>query len=364
MLQQNKNHYRVIGLMSGTSLDGLDMVCCDFENKNGKWNYSVLAAETIEYKAEWKKTFLKLEQANAAYFCEWDRKIGEYFGQQTAAFISKYHLQHIDFLSSHGHTIFHQPEKKFTVQVGHGAALAAAAKLPVVCDFRSKDVALGGQGAPLVPIGDKLLYSDYDFCLNLGGIANISFTDKNNQTLAYDVAPANMVLNFLAQKAEKQYDAGGAIASKGKTIDSLLNKLNNLAFYSQSFPKSLGKEWVLANVIPLFETLFEKESINDLMATACEHSAQQIAATVNSTGKSGAKILVTGGGAFNTFLINLLVEKLSGKAELIIPDENTVKFKEAIIFALLGVLRITHSTNALASVTGAEIDNIGGCVYL
>ncbi len=361
---EERNEFYVIGLMSGTSLDGLDIAYCHFTYRNDVFGYKVLAAETIEYDSELKSAFQRIENSDAAYFCEWDRKTGKYFGEQVIDFMRRNSIAEVDFISSHGHTIFHQPEKGFTVQIGHGASLGAACGLPVICDFRSLDVALGGQGAPLVPIGDQLLFAGYDFCLNLGGIANISFQNADKR-MAFDIVPVNMILNKWAQYTGLEFDKDGELASKGNVDENLLNKLNALSFYEQSFPKSLGKEWVLACVIPIIEE-FVNLSINDVLATFCEHVALQISKVVlsNAKGRNNCSLLATGGGALNNYLMSLLKTKLSPHCELIIPDEKTLKFKEAIIFAFLGILRVLEIPNSLRSVTGAAKDNVGGCVYL
>ncbi|MFN0048351.1 MAG: anhydro-N-acetylmuramic acid kinase [Cytophagales bacterium] len=363
-MKVDKSVYHIIGLMSGTSLDGLDIAYCQFIINNKKIDFTIVYADTIEYSSEWKQYLLSLESANAVFFNEADRKIGQFFGENVRKFIQKYEIEELDFVSSHGHTIFHQPEKNFTVQVGHGAALAAACGYAVVCDFRSKDVALGGQGAPLVPIGDQLLFENYQFCLNLGGFANISFT-KNNQLLACDIVPANIVLNALAQKLGHEYDDEGSLAASGNIISDLLSHLDELAFYENEAPKSLGNEWVLREIFPILEK-YNHLAVIDILATFCEHISNQISKIVlkNLPTHQDCKMLATGGGAFNTFLIAAINKKLAGKCSIIIPSEKTVKFKEALIFALLGLLRTREERNCIKSVTGASIDNIGGCIYL
>jgi anhydro-N-acetylmuramic acid kinase len=369
---EKPNKYYVIGLMSGTSLDGLDIVYAemDYEPFNAVshasvTDYKILEAETIDYTQSFKASILGLENTNALHFLEWDRKVGTYFGEEVNRFIEKKGIREVDFVASHGHTIYHQPAKGFTIQIGHGASLAAACGLSVVCDFRSLDVALKGQGAPLVPIGDKLLFAEYTYCLNLGGIANISFDNTKGTRMAFDICPANMPLNYLVNKIKLEYDANGQLAAKGKVNSLLLDKLNNLNFYKLSSPKSLGKEWVLCDFIPLLEA--SEISIDDKLATVCEHIAIQIADTISQNhipGKIDEKLLITGGGAFNSYLIDRIRKLTDQKCNVIIPDEKTVKFKEALIFALLGVLRWEGEVNCLSSVTGATKDSIGGCIYL
>lgn len=347
--------------MSGTSLDGLDIASCTFSQNPDGWSYSIEHAITIEYDDQWKSRLKNLMQASAEELAKTDFDFGYYCGEASKKFISEHKLKP-DFISSHGHTIFHQPLKGFTYQIGNGAAIAAKAGIPVVNDFRSLDVALGGQGAPLVPIGDKLLFSEYDFCLNLGGISNISF-DHLQKRLAFDICPVNIILNYLSQKEGKEYDQGGTMAFSGQCNELLLGELNKLAFYNEKFPKSLGREWIDLQVIPLIEKF--NLSIPDTLNTFCHHIAIQINhITLQYSNNYGAKVLTTGGGAFNNFLINLMNEKAEGKVRYVVPEKGIVMFKEALIFAFLGVLRMLELPNCLSSVTGAAMNNIGGSVYI
>lgn len=359
----NKEYY-IIGLMSGTSLDGLDIAYCKFTDKDEKIHFEIIEAETVKYETELKVQLGEIGNQSAAIFNEFDRKIGKYFGECVRQFIEKHKIEKVDFVSSHGHTIFHQPNNGFTVQIGHGSAIAAACNLKVVCDFRSKDVALGGQGAPLVPIGDLLLFPEFMFCLNIGGIANITVHQDDN-LLAFDIAAVNIVLNHLANKFELEYDPNGEIASSGIVNQDLLNALENDKYYSTTPPKSLGREWVNSNIFPLLER-YNFLSTADILATYNELIANQIAKSALSYIKEEniEKMLITGGGAFNSYLSNLLNKKLDRKCEIIIPDEKTVNFKEAVIFAFLGLLRVENQINCLNSVTGASSNNIGGCIYL
>lgn len=353
----NAQTYNVIGLMSGTSLDGLDIAYCKFQLEGNKWKYSILEAETILYTQEWKQTLLSLEHSNAISFQKSHLEYGFYIGQRVSDFIIKHNAQ-VDFVSSHGHTIFHQPENKLTVQIGAGAAIASRCNLPVACDFRTLDVALGGQGAPLVPIGDKLLFEDYDYCLNLGGFANISY-EHNANRIAFDICPVNIVMNAICEPMGKAYDMDGDWAREGKISLYLLNELNQIHFYKQisNTPKSLGKEWVLKNIFPLLNQ-YELEPI-DVLRTYCEHIAIQISKSIND--KKKGKVLITGGGAYNIFLIER-IQKLCSH-EIVIPDKKTIEFKEALIFAFLGVLRMRNEVNCLKSVTGASKDTSGGAIY-
>jgi len=353
--------YFVIGLMSGTSLDGLDLAFCEFEKKDNRWSYLIHQAETYPYTREWKERLSSIESAAAVDFAMTDASYGHLLGKCAKDFIENHQIRP-DFIASHGHTIFHQPQNRFTTQIGKGSAIAAETGLPVVSDFRSADVALGGQGAPLVPIGDRLLFSDYEYCLNLGGFANISF-EKNGNRIAFDVCPANIVLNSIAEKAGAYYDDGGEMARKGIILPGLLEKLNLLPYYTRQAPKSLGKEWALAEIQPLIDvalTLPASDSLLcDLLATFCEHIAIQVARIVCPM--PGEKILITGGGAFNKFLIERIAQHI--RAEIELPDNKTINFKEALIFAFLAVLRWRNEVNCLMSVTGAARDSVGGAIY-
>ena len=359
MSSNMKNKFHIIGAMSGTSLDGLDLAYCIFEFKNKKWNFSIAAAQCIKYDAEFRQMLSGVETQSALDFVKVDTAFGVFAGKKIKAFVKRNKLQ-IDFIASHGHTIFHQPSNGITSQIGNGAAIAAESGISTICDFRRTDVALGGQGAPLVPIGDKLLFSEYDFCLNLGGFANVSFNYKK-QRVAFDVCPVNLVLNRLSQELGKEYDRNGDLSKKGNLNTDLLQELNNLNFYKQRFPKSLGKEWVLDEIFPLLNHY--KISNEDKLKTFCEHIAIQISlATKNSFQKKSAVILCSGGGTYNKFLLQRIGHHSSH--QIVIPNKKIIDFKEALLFAFLGVLRVKEQKNCLQSVTGANADNVGGCIYL
>lgn len=349
--------YHVIGLMSGTSLDGLDIAHCCFTSTANSWGFEIIQAETVAYTADWKQRLIAAETATALSFQQLDVDYGFYLGQRVSDFIIKNKVQ-ADFVSSHGHTIFHQPDKRLTVQIGKGSSIASKCKLPVVCDFRSLDVAMGGQGAPLVPIGDRLLFSEFDFCLNLGGFANVSY-EQSGKRIAYDICPVNMVMNAVCEKLGKPYDENGDMAKEGMVSHYLLNELNQLGFYkiAPNSPKSLGKEWVLSNIDPILE-LYEVSDA-DVLRTLCEHIAFQIARSLND--KPKGKLLITGGGVYNQFLLECIRQQV--KHEVVLPDKKTIEFKEALIFAFLGTLRMRNEINCLKSVTGAFADSCGGAVY-
>jgi anhydro-N-acetylmuramic acid kinase len=349
--------YDVIGLMSGTSLDGLDIAHCRFASTANSWGFEIIQAETIAYTADWKQRLIDAASSDALAFQQLHVDYGFYLGQRVSDFIIKNNVQ-ADFVASHGHTIFHQPEKRLTVQIGNGSSIASKCKLPVVCDFRALDVAMGGQGAPLVPIGDRLLFAEFDFCLNLGGFANVSY-EHSGKRIAYDICPVNIVMNALCERLGKPYDEDGEMARDGMVSHYLLNELNLLAFYkiAPNSPKSLGKEWVTANVDSILEQYEVSDA--DALRTFCEHIAFQIAKSLND--KPKGKLLITGGGAYNAFLMQCIQQQV--KHEVVVPDKKTIEFKEALIFAFLGTLRMRNEINCLKSVTGAFADSCCGAVY-
>lgn len=350
--------YRVIGIMSGTSLDGIDIALCDFvKNDSSTWNFDIIKTNTIPYTSVLKEKLNDALSFSGIDLMFLNNELGNLIGQSINNFIDEFKLDKktIDFISSHGHTIFHQLEKKLTTQIGNGANISSITKIPVICDFRSVDVALNGNGAPLVPIGDKMLFPEYGYCINLGGIANISY-QENNQTIAFDICPVNIVLNKLVSEFELNFDDKGELAKKGKINPLLLNELNNLIYYKLAPPKSLGIEWINQEIFSIINKY--NISVNDKLRTFVEHIALQISEVITETDK---KILFTGGGVYNKFLMDR-ISNLS-TAEIVIPSKEIIEFKEALIFAFLGVLRYRNETNCLSSVTGAKLDNIGGCIY-
>lgn len=352
--------HRILGMMSGTSLDGLDLALVELTNKTDGWAYRLLATEALSYAPAMRTRLEESIHIPASDLLAFHAEYGTWLGQRARQFLDKTGLE-ADAVASHGHTVHHRPERGFTFQLGSPQHLALACKLPVVGDFRSLDVALGGQGAPLVPIGDRLLFREFDFCLNLGGISNISF-ENEGQRIAFDIGIANMLLNHLSRKAGKEYDAGGELARSGQLIPSLLKALDALPYYSKPFPKSTGYEWFAAAILPLLEA--HQAPPADHLRTGVEHIAGQIAGQVNElSGNSQVKVLVTGGGAFNTYLMELLRQKSGDRVQWMVPDAELVGFKEAVVFALLGALRLEGETNVLASVTGASRDSCSGVLY-
>jgi len=342
--------FQAIGLMSGTSLDGLDICFVKFE-KQTSWSFEIIKAETIPYSKELEDQLKNSIYLSPEELLELNSEYGFYLGKAVKNFIEKHQIENIDLIASHGHTVFHQPQKKFTLQIGDGRAIKIETGLPVIYDFRSQDVLMGGNGAPLVPIGDELLFSAYDACLNLGGFSNISLK-VNNKRIAFDIAPVNIVLNKLAQQFDKNFDENGDLARTGKINDTLLLQLNSLEFYQRSHPKSLGIEWCHENILPLFGDI---ETV-DILATFTEHTAQQISNVFNAHHLKN--VLCTGGGAFNQYLIEKIRNKTN--TELIIPTKELIEYKEALIFAFMGGLRLNNEINVLSSSTGSSHDHSSG----
>ena len=349
--------YNVIGTMSGTSLDGLDIASCTFTFSENKWSFKINEAQTIKFPNNLEEKLKSAINLSGLDLMILNNKIGDFIGDAINNFILSENIikNEINYIASHGHTIFHQPEISLTTQIGNGANISAATKLPVICDFRTTDLALGGQGAPLVPIGDKLLFPEYDYCINLGGIANLSFEEKSKR-IAYDICPVNIVLNNLSQHLGFEYDKNGDFAKSGNINIILLEQLNNLDYYQKSAPKSLGIEYIEANVFPIIESYLI--STEDKLRTFVEHISIQISKTIKATDK---KVLLTGGGTFNSFLTDRI--RINTNNNIIIPSNQIIDFKEALIFAFLGVLRLRKESNCLSSVTGATHNNIGGCIY-
>ena len=342
--------------MSGSSLDGIDIAYCRFDHLNGQWKFEILEGETIAYTKALKTKFSNMRHMSALAFARLHSDYGHFIGSSVRKFMDT-HTISPDFIASHGQTIFHQPDQKYTSQIGNGAAIAAETGCTVICDFRSTDVALGGQGAPLVPVGDEMLFADFDACLNIGGFANISYR-SGGRRIAYDICPSNGILNYLASKKGKDYDENGSMAQSGIVLPLLLRQLNGMKYYKSPPPKSLGVEWVDNNLMPLLTDA--SMAINDLLRTCTEHIAIQISDQIKASGAQ--KTLATGGGVYNRFLAER-INALLGDNPLVIPDEKIVDFKEAMIFAFLGVLRMRHEVNCLKSVTGASRDSCGGAIY-
>lgn len=353
-----ENNYNVLGIMSGTSLDGVDVAHVSLTENEGVWSYKIGEAETIAYSEVWVVALKNAVDHDDARLAQLNKDYTVLLATIIKGFINRHNIAGLNAVCSHGHTILHQPHNGVTLQIGNLPEIAALIGQKVVCDFRVQDVMLGGQGAPLVPIGDRLLFAGYDYCLNLGGFSNISFEEEGSR-VAFDISPVNTVLNFYANRLGYAYDDGGSIARGGRINPVLLDRLDNLDYYSRPWPKSLGFEYVKQTVLPLIEEF--NIQTEDKLRTFTRHAVRQIAFVIKQKGEN-KKLLITGGGAYNTYLINSL-QGLLPHTEIVVPDDKTIQYKEALIFALLGVLKLRGQDNVLGSVTGAPANHSSGMIY-
>jgi len=353
--------YKILGLMSGTSLDGLDLAYCHIWQEGNTWKFEIKETKSISYSEEMQDKLKNSIFLAADELLIFHNSYGTWLGKQAKQFIKESNLK-VDAIASHGHTTHHQPEKGLTFQIGSGQHLANTSGQKVVCDFRTNDVALGGQGAPLVPIGDKLFFGNYDFCLNLGGISNVSF-EKDGKRIAFDIGLANMILNHITRKNGLDYDKGGQLARNGAINPEMLEKLNALDYYKLPIPKSIGYEWFVEEVVPIVDST--EDSMENLLCTSVHHICEQVAIQIKKyCTNSKNTLFATGGGALNHFLIETLREKLGQEIEVASTDKQLIEFKEAAVFSLMGILRLENKINVLSSVTGAERDSSSGVIFL
>jgi len=349
------NYIYVIGLMSGTSLDGLDICFVSFKKSNYS-KYNIINSKTYSYNEKWIEKLKKSIFLNKQELKKIDIEYGTLISNYLKEFISEFSIDKIDLISSHGHTVFHEPNKGKTLQIGDGKTINKIVKTDVVCDFRTQDVEYKGQGAPLVPIGDLHLFSNYKFCLNLGGFSNVSIKD-NNKIKAFDICPVNTVLNHYSKKMGYTFDQDGVLSKKGTVNLDLLNQLNQMSFYNKLGPKSLGIEFVKSKVIPLIDSHILNPK--DILRTYIEHISDQISKSIGSYFND--RILISGGGTYNNTLIDSIKTKV--KSKVIVPDSQIIDYKEALIFAYIGLLKSKEKINCLKSVTGAIKDHSSGKIF-
>ena len=345
----------IIGVMSGTSLDGIDIAYVKINNAEN-YDFDIIKATTVPYSTAWKLTLKEGFHLSGENLTLLNADYGIHLGKTIQNFIEENSITNVDFIASHGHTIFHNPAKNYTLQIGNGPYITASTGIKTICDFRTQDIALGGQGAPLVPIGDELLFSNYDYCLNLGGFSNISLSE-NNKRIAFDICPANIVLNHYVAPLKIEYDDKGNLASKGKIKEDLLEELNSLSFYTDTKPKSLGYEFIVETIFPIIDKY--NHDIKDILRTFVEHIAIQIGKKTDSDEKK--TMLIAGGGAYNTFLIERI--QFHTNIKIIIPNDDIINYKEALVFGLLGFLKDEGKINVLKSVTGAKINHSSGVIF-
>lgn len=350
--------------MSGSSMDGLDLAYCSIEETGGRWSYQIHKTSCISFDANWIAKLQTISGFSAKDLLLTHTAFGKWMGEAILSFIETNHLEHkIHLIASHGHTVFHEPALGMTFQMGDGASIAAITKLPVVSDLRNMDIALGGQGAPIVPIGEKLFWNEFTYFLNIGGICNLT-SNSDDKHIAFDVSPANRVLNLLCHEIEKPFDENGQEASLGNLNEALLNELNALDYYQLSFPKSLSNEFGTEVIIQLMNQY--SIPVRDKLKTMCVHISIQVKNAVKlCPARDGSKMMITGGGAFNNFLISLLQEELKAlQVEVILPEKELIEYKEALVMALIGVLRWREENNVMSSVTGAVRSSVGGALWM
>ncbi len=358
------HRYQVLGLMSGSSLDGVDLAFCHFDWEQGLVDWKIIQAETLPFNEQWQARLQHLPQASALDFAKTNTYFGHYLAQLVMTFLEKHNLEP-DFIASHGHTIFHDPEKRYTIQIGDGGAMAALTGYPVINQFRTQDIAIDGEGAPLAPIADRYLLPGYDFYLNLGGIANISAA-VGDRYLAFDLSGANQILNALAQLADQPFDQGGQLAAQGQLLQPLFDQLNQHPFFEQPYPKSLDNQWTVQHFVQPF--LAYEGTVVDRLCTAVHHIAYQVSQAIQQLVETeqfqqpSYRMIVTGGGAYNHFLLDQ-IQKYCPEIEIVVPESMIIDFKEAALMSLMGVLRLEQHPNTISSVTGARQDTVSGAIY-
>lgn len=368
--------YSGIGCMSGSSLDGLDVCFAEYtgDKDTDIWGYRILKAETYPYPSEWGDKLRNASKLVGESLIKLHMEYGKFIGKTVLKFLENNEIpaSSVDFVASHGHTVFHNPKEGYTFQLGDGETTSSYLSWPFVCNFRTKDVALGGQGAPLVPVGEKYLFNPHDICINLGGIANIGL--KSGGGIGEDVCPCNYVTNRLAKQYNNdlEFDKDGKIAAQGNVIQEIYDKLEALPFYQEGPPKSLGPDWINTNIIPLLNT--KTHSIPNLMRTFVEHVANRISTSCSDNHvrmrkhdryhSETANVLVTGGGAFNKTLMELLRQKLKeNKMEIEEADSDTINFKEALIFGFLGLRCLLGEENIYSGITGSRSNSVSGSIH-
>lgn len=355
--------YNVIGLTSGTSLAGLDIVFVALTEVRGKWTYELKAAERLAYTSEWEEKLGGAAALPARDYFLLHSEYGHFIGHAVNQFIAQHQLDHkVHFITSHGHTVFHVPAQKMTAQLGDGAAIAAVTGISVISDLRSVDVALGGKGAPVLPVAEQLLFPDYHYRVNLAENATIA-AQPDGQLIAFDVCPCNYVLDTLAGLLGRPFDEEGKLAAGGVTDQGLLDALNGLAFYNEQYPRTLTSKFGTGTILPMIQQ--QQLSTQGKLNTYIHHIAAQVAAAVQqlTPSEEGAayNLLLTGGGARNTYLVETIRTILQPLNVTVTVQEEP--FRNALMIALLGALRWRQEPNALSAVTGAEKDSVGGALW-
>jgi len=355
--------YNVIGITSGTSLAGLDLVFAALTEVRGKWTYEVKASERVEYTAEWEEKLGKAADLPARDYLLLHSEYGHFIGHAVNQFIADHQLDHqVHFIAAHGDTVFHIPAQKMTAQLGDGAAISAVTGLSVISDLRAMDIAFGGKGAPLLPIAEQLLFPDYQYRVNLGENATLA-AQIDGQLIASDICACNYVLDTLAETLNFPFDKDGQLAAGGVTDQSLLNALNGLAFYNEASPRHMSSKFGTGTVLPMIQQ--HQLSTQGKLNTYTHHIAAQIEKIVKDLLPQEENVprslLLTGGGAANTYLVKTIEAALQPHNVTVTVQHDP--FRNALMIALLGALRWRQEPNGLASVTGAEKDSVGGALW-
>ncbi|XP_064473646.1 anhydro-N-acetylmuramic acid kinase-like [Ornithodoros turicata] len=365
--------YEVIGVMSGSSLDGLDIIYTRFSlTSSDCWEYNIQHCTCYNYSPTWIDKLKHATSTSALEYQLLNTEYGRYIGEYVLRFIRENRLDgKVHLIACHGHTVFHLPSQLTTSTLGDGATVAAVTGLPVVSDLRSMDVALGGQGSPIALTAERKLFgNEYQFFLNIGGMACLTYAGKNySDSFAVDVCPANQLLNLLANREGRAFDRSGEMAKSGKVSTRLLKDLDDFDYYKKSFPKSLGVDFGPEILYPLIQA--HDLSTADALQTFTEHICNQVAEVirlVERTVKDGlpqsSKMLVTGGGARNLFLVDRLTERLKEfRITVVVPNDELVKFKEALVTSVIGVQRLRGEENFIGEVSGASRSSIGGAFW-
>lgn len=358
----------ILGVMSGSSMDGLDLAFIRLNTEVGKpgllsASYELLHGATMPIPEELLNQLKYSSKLDALSLLTLDQDFGSWAGKAIDTAIKQTSFSP-SLIGFHGHTVFHFPDRKVSFQLGHGAVLSAYTQLPVVTDFRSQDMALGGQGAPMVSIAEKWLWPDYSGFLNLGGICNITLKKTKEAYESADIWVCNQILNHLAREVGHSYDDRGLIAAKGLPIDELIEALLLAEWFEKKAPKSLDNSYLYEEVIPLFNK-YRDYSTGDKLHSAVIVIAKAIANHVNAVYHSEAiqgGIMLTGGGALNDFLVEKIRAELT--CDIFLPDLETIQFKEAIMVAFAGWLRWRGLPNFIKEATGAKSDAIGGVLHI
>lgn len=361
-----------VGLMSGTSLDGIDVALCEINGSSFDTTIQLLAFETVPFKKKMKEKIKKAcfkETSSVDTICSLNFELGKVFSDAIKTMLShtQYQSSDLDFIASHGQTIYHQPfddqtHVASTLQIGEAAIMAYEHKCPVISNFRVMDMAAGGQGAPLVPYTEYILYSEKNksrVLLNLGGIGNVTWLDGSmdeSHVIAFDTGPANMMINAAMKKLyHKEYDHDGEIASQGELISPLLDELICDPYFDMDIPKSTGRELFGEDrTLQLIEK-YQNAHACDIVYTFTYFTVWCVVYHLKKYIGKVDELIVGGGGAHNKEIMRLLKSELP-RVSVMSADEFGINAdaKEAMAFVVLGNETMHQKTSNMPSATGAK----------